>query len=156
LVAIALQKRGPVQPVANVTQPPVVTPEANPVSSQQTAPITTQSRPAPATAPLSASVATGGTTNTSALTGNPAPSANPASTDSDTNVTTAAADVLPPKPASPKLQGIFYRPTRPSAVINGKNVFIGSRVGEFKVRSITQENVTIVSATQTNVLSLEQ
>jgi hypothetical protein len=39
-------------------------------------------------------------------------------------------------------------------VINGKNVYIGSRVAEFQVLAITQENVTIGSATQTNVLSL--
>ena len=73
-----------------------------------------------------------------------------------TNVTVAIADPTPPKPAMPKLQGIFYRPARPSAVISGKNVFIGSRVGEFEVLAITQENVTIGSATQTNVLSLAE
>jgi hypothetical protein len=54
------------------------------------------------------------------------------------------------------LQGIFYRPARPSAVINAKNVFIGSRVGEFQVLAITRESVTIGSATQTNVLSLAE
>jgi len=72
--------------------------------------------------------------------------------DSATNAPVATADPTPPKPPLPKLQGIFYRPERPSAVINGKTAFIGSRIGEYQILAITQESVTIGSAIQTNVL----
>jgi len=69
--------------------------------------------------------------------------------------TTAIAPPDPAKPATPKLQGIFYNPSRPSAVVNGRSVSIGSTVGEFRVLAITPEFVTISSGSQTNVLSLE-
>ena len=142
-VVIALQKRETVPRVANRKQPDesimqtgapsVVTPAENSVPVQ----------------PVS-------TTNSVAAAENPATAPGPAPTDSVTNITVATADATPPKPALPKLQGIFYRPARPSAVISGKNVFIGSRVGEFQVLAITQESVTIGSAAQTNVLSLAE
>jgi hypothetical protein len=151
-VVMALQKRETVHPVANAKQPDesimqtaapsVVTPAANSVPAQQPAP------PAVPVQPVS-------TTNSAVAAGNPATAPRPAPTDSVTNVTVAAPDAAPPKPALPKLQGIFYRPARPSAVINGKNVSIGSRVGDFQVLAIRQESVIIGSATQTNILSLE-
>ena len=61
----------------------------------------------------------------------------------------------PPKPSPPKLQGIIYRPDRPVAIVNGKTVFPGDQVGEFRVLAISAESVTLESAGQTNVLSLE-
>jgi CBS domain-containing protein len=64
-----------------------------------------------------------------------------------TNVV-AAAPVVAPKPEPPlyKLQGIFYS-KHPSAVINGKPVFPGSRVGEAHVVSISIDSATIVLPT---------
>jgi hypothetical protein len=56
----------------------------------------------------------------------------------------------------PKLQGIFYRPNRPSALLNGKTVMIGGRSGEFLVVAITQQSVTVARAGKTNVLSLPE
>jgi hypothetical protein len=57
------------------------------------------------------------------------------------------------KPA-PKLQAVVYDPKRPSAIISGKSVFKGDKVGEFSVVGITQESVTLVGSGQTNVLVL--
>jgi len=63
----------------------------------------------------------------------------------------------PPKSLAPvyRLQSIFFRAKNPSAVINGKTLFLGSRVGDAHVVAIDQESATIVtSAGQTNVLLL--
>ena len=142
-VVSALQKRETVHRVANGKQPDesivqtgapsVATPAANSVPGQLVS-----------------------TTDNAVAAVNPATVPSPAPTDSVTNFAVAAAEATPPRPALPKLQGIFYRPAQPSAVINAKNVFIGSRVGEFQVLAITQQSVTIGSATQTNVLSLAE
>lgn len=71
-----------------------------------------------------------------------------------TNVEPAITE--PPPPPAPvfKLQGIFYRPSRPSAVINSKTVFVGDRVGQAKVLAIDRESVTLQSDGQTKVLTL--
>ena len=61
-----------------------------------------------------------------------------------------------PKPPPPKLQTIVFHPTRPSVMINGKTLFVGDKVGEFRVRVIDQESVTLVGNGQTNVLNLPE
>lgn len=63
------------------------------------------------------------------------------------------------EPAAPKLpplalQGVVYSRTRPSAVINGKTVFVGERIREYRVIAITPETATLVGNGQTNVLML--
>src|SRR3954471_21731748 len=60
----------------------------------------------------------------------------------------------PPKPAPLRLQGIAFNPAHPSAVINNKTVYIGDRVGEFRVSAITAETATLFNASHTNVLTL--
>lgn len=67
-----------------------------------------------------------------------------------------AAAVAPPKPALPKLQAIVFHPTRPSVLINGKSLFVGEKIGEYRVRAITQDSVTLVGAGQTNLLTLPE
>jgi hypothetical protein len=62
----------------------------------------------------------------------------------------------PPKPAPLRLQAIVYHPSRPSAIISGKTLFVGERVGEFRVLRITPDSATVVGAGQTNVLSLPE
>lgn len=59
----------------------------------------------------------------------------------------------PAKPA-PKLQAVVYDPKRPSAIISGKSVFRGDKIGDFRVVAISQESVTLVGGSQTNVLVL--
>lgn len=77
-----------------------------------------------------------------------------ATTNSITNET-APVEAAKPLPAVYKLKSLFYRKKNPSAVINNKTVFLGSRVGEARVAAIDAESVTIVtSAGQTNVLEL--
>jgi hypothetical protein len=71
--------------------------------------------------------------------------------------TTAPAPVVIQEPVEkivPKLQAVVFNPKRPSAIISGKSVFAGDRVGEFRVVTITQESVTLVGGGQTNVLVL--
>ena len=60
----------------------------------------------------------------------------------------------PPKPAY-KLQGIFFRPANPSAMVNGKSVWVGSQVDGATVKTITRDNLTIEVNGQTTVLTLD-
>jgi cytoskeletal protein RodZ len=69
-------------------------------------------------------------------------------------VAAATPPAEPLKPALPRLGGIFYNPTRPSAILNNKTVYVGSHVADFIVLAITAEKVTVAAAGQTNVLSL--
>ena len=74
-----------------------------------------------------------------------------------TNVLMAAATIEAPKAAGPayKLEGIFYSPKKPSAVINGDLVYVGSRVEAGQVVAIDEESATVVTtAGETNLLVL--
>jgi PQQ-like domain len=62
-----------------------------------------------------------------------------------------------PKPAARtyKLEGIFYSPKGPSAVIDGDLVYVGSEVPDGKVVAIDNESATVLTtAGETNVLVL--
>jgi hypothetical protein len=74
----------------------------------------------------------------------------------DSQATNAAPAVAPapPKPAPLRLQTIFFDPKRPSAIVSGKSVLIGDKVGALRVAAIDQESVTLVGSGHTNVLSL--
>lgn len=65
-----------------------------------------------------------------------------------------AAAPGPPKPDLLRLQGIVYSPQRPSAVVSGKTVFVGDRVRDFRVTTITAESVTLSRSGETIVLTL--
>jgi hypothetical protein len=73
-------------------------------------------------------------------------------------VSNAAPAVEPavPKPEPLRLQGIVFNPRRPSTVINGRTLFLGDRIREFRITAIRQDSVTLVGGGRTNVLSLEQ
>jgi hypothetical protein len=58
------------------------------------------------------------------------------------------------QPPALKLQGIFFSPSHPSAVVNGKTVYLGDRVNGFRLVAVSPVAVTFVRATETNVLSL--
>jgi hypothetical protein len=83
------------------------------------------------------------------------PTAPPVTTQTSAPVAAAPVVAPTPKPAPPRLQAIFYNPQRPSAIIDGKTVMIGDKLGEFRVRAITQDSATLTSAAQTIVLTLE-
>lgn len=53
-----------------------------------------------------------------------------------------------------KLQGIFFSPSRPSVVVNGKTMYLGDRVNGFRLIAVSPVAATFVSATETNLLSL--
>ena len=44
----------------------------------------------------------------------------------------------------PALQGIFYSPTAPMAILDGKTVRVGERSGQYRVTQITKNGVTLV------------
>ncbi len=77
----------------------------------------------------------------------------PVSTNTPSGSNAIAA--VPPPPPEPKLQGILFDPTRPCAIVDGATVFVGDRVGEFRVTAISKDKVTLRSGTQTKVLSLD-
>jgi hypothetical protein len=74
--------------------------------------------------------------------------------ESDAADASAMAAVEPPQPAPLKLQGILYHPKQPSAMISGRTVFVGDKVGELRVAAIGKDSAVLVGAGQTNVLSL--
>jgi cytoskeletal protein RodZ len=136
---------------APVALPP--TPPVTPVVASLAAPPTTQSVPAkdvgrPAVDPPKPEAAALSTTNVLAPTNGPA-TAPPAA------VPRAPAVETTPPPGPLKLQGILFHPTRPSAVVNGKLLFVGDRLGELRVMAIEQESVTLVGGGRTNLLLLK-
>jgi hypothetical protein len=53
---------------------------------------------------------------------------------------------LRPLPDAPKLQGIFYSPTAPAAIVNGKMVRPGDHFLNYRVAEITKDTVTLAAA----------
>ena len=53
-----------------------------------------------------------------------------------------------------KLQGIIYKPSNPSAVINGKPTFIGETISGAKVTAITMHAVTLAYGGSEQVLTM--
>jgi len=72
----------------------------------------------------------------------------------------AVAPVPAPVASAPvfdlKLKAIFFTPGHPTAIISGKTVKVGTVIKGFRVSALTEGSATLVSATQTNVLTLEQ
>jgi hypothetical protein len=66
----------------------------------------------------------------------------------------AAPETPVPGPAPLKLQAIVFHPTRPWAMISGKTLFVGDRLGEMELVAVGRESATLVGAGQTNVLNL--
>jgi hypothetical protein len=77
----------------------------------------------------------------------------PVSTNTPSGSNAIAA--VPPPPPEPKLQGILFDPTRPCAIVDGATVFVGDRVGEFRVTAISKDKVTLRSGMETKVLNLD-
>ena len=67
----------------------------------------------------------------------------------------AATEAVVVQPPPLKLQSIVYSPTRPSAMINGRVVFLGERLREYRVQAIHRDDVVLVATGRTNILSLE-
>ena len=117
--------------------------------------------PAPEQAPNSAAVTPPAAESSPG--GAPAkPAVTPADSDSVTAspptnpLPVVAVPVAPPKPLPPRLQGIFLNPRRPCAMIDGKTVFVGDRLGPLTITAIARDTVILAGAGVTNVLSLAQ
>jgi hypothetical protein len=65
-----------------------------------------------------------------------------------------AAETAPSGPPPIRLQAIVFHPTRPSAMINGRTLFVGDMVGDMRLVAIGRESATLVGAGQTNLLTL--
>lgn len=72
-----------------------------------------------------------------------------------TNSIAQPVEAPAPKPAPLKLQAVFFNPRNPSAIISSKTVFVGDAVGDFRVEAIASNSALLISATATNVLTLE-
>jgi hypothetical protein len=59
------------------------------------------------------------------------------------HATDSPAPVLPPPPV-PRLQGIFYSTTAPTAILDGKTVRPGDQFKEFKVKEISKYTVILI------------
>ena len=66
------------------------------------------------------------------------------------------ASVSPAAPAPPplRLQAVLFSGQNSSAMINGQTVMAGDSVGEYHVSTINRRSVTLISATRTNILTL--
>ncbi|HEX5221081.1 MAG TPA: hypothetical protein VFZ59_16070 [Verrucomicrobiae bacterium] len=73
-----------------------------------------------------------------------------------TNSVPPATPPVAPVPPPFKLQGIFFNPKTPTAVINGTPLQLGEWLKDSQVTAISPVAVTLVSATATNVLSLSR
>ena len=60
----------------------------------------------------------------------------------ETNVA-PASNTVAVAPARPHLQGIVYDSVRPWAIVDGKTVYPGDRVGEFRVKEISKGTLTL-------------
>lgn len=118
-IKVRANSRAPGGDTVSVPEPIVTPPLPPPVTVVATA-------PAPATGILSTNAMTASAAETGA---------------NATNL----ADAPRPEPPGYKLQGIFYKRNNPSAAINGRTVFVGSKVGDVRVTAITLESVTIVT-----------
>lgn len=86
----------------------------------------------------------------------PAAPATPAPAPATTAGTAEPANATAPATGPTfRLQGIFYRNANPSAMVNGKSVFVGDRVSGARVRAIERDNVTLEFDGQLKTLTLE-
>lgn len=69
-------------------------------------------------------------------------------------VAVPAAPVAPPKFPPLRLQSIFYRPSNPSVMINGRTLFLDDEIQGVTVADIHPSSVTLVLSGHTNVLTL--
>jgi hypothetical protein len=53
-----------------------------------------------------------------------------------------------------KLQGIYFRRTNPSVLINGRTLFVGDHVDGARVVTVDRQTVTMEFSGQTNLLTL--
>lgn len=67
---------------------------------------------------------------------------------------TESVQSIPPKFPELKLNGIFYRSSKPSAIINGRLISLGEEIEGAKVISIERNSVTVEFSNQTRILRM--
>ena len=67
-------------------------------------------------------------------------------------VTPTAVEEIPQ--SLPRLQAVVSHPTRPSAIIGGKSLFVGDRLGDLCLIAVGRASVTVTINGRTNVLLL--
>lgn len=67
---------------------------------------------------------------------------------------TASAELAEPTFPELKLQGVFYRPSNPSALINSKTVYRGDKIENARVIEVGKRSVTVQWNGETKVLTL--
>ncbi|HTL17417.1 MAG TPA: hypothetical protein VL793_09280 [Patescibacteria group bacterium] len=140
---IAVSARTPATDPASVAKPSADTTIANPVTLSGAA-ITPHTENAAGPA--------GSDTIAPSLSSTNQGSGTAANPDTNQLATPLAA---PPAPAPLRLQSIVYNPRKPSAMINGRIVFVGDRIRDFHVAAIHKDDVVLTGAAGTNTLSLE-
>ena len=78
--------------------------------------------------------------------------ASAASTTVESSAASATAESS--QPGTFKLQGIFYRPGDPSAVVNSTTVFVGDLIANARVKAIDKQSVTLDCSGEIKVLTL--
>ncbi len=131
------------------------------VTASHSLPPSAESNAQRAVLPQSSSVAPAPPAATAGTGSAPAAALSPLATNASpvalvTSNATPVGDAAPPKPPAMKLQGIIFDPKRPSAVINGRTVFIGDRIHGMRVVAITSGTATLVGAGHTNLLSMAE
>jgi hypothetical protein len=115
-------------------------------------------RPAPVQAPPAPpSPATGATTTLMADAAS-APTDDPIDDLQESEATDSPAMTAstPSKAAPLRLQAIVFNPKRPSAMINGKTLFIGDKLGDLRVVAIDRDSAILAGAGGTNILTLPE
>jgi hypothetical protein len=133
---------------------PAVAPVTVPVSATPAAPAAKSAGAVPPSPTVASAQPKPGNTPEPAVAAAPVVAAPTASAPPATN-SAPSPGVQPPKPTL-KLQSIVFGSSKPSAMINGKPLFLGDHIGQFRVTSISEDSVTLVGAGQTNILSLSQ
>jgi len=85
-----------------------------------------------------------------------APTTAPTAGDPTPTPSAIVAPATPPQPEPLRLQAIVFHPTRPSALISGKSLFVGERVQGMKVVNITKDTATVSGNGKNLVLTLPE
>jgi len=138
----------PTEVQARTTRVPLATTPASALAAQ----------PAPVQEPASPPSPVSGAAATVAPDAASAPTYEPLADIQESEATNAPAMTapMPPTPAPLRLQAIIFSPRRPSAMISGKTLFIGDKLGDLRVVAISKESAILAGAGQTNVLTLSE
>jgi len=146
------EARAVTRTAAHTTTPQMVSASAAVTTPAPAPPLQPSPRQQPESLPISAT----GAADTLAAPASVTPTSSLVATEQESEATNSAAIAPPPKLAPLRLQAIIFNPKRPSALISGKTLFIGDKLGDSRVVAIDQESATLVGGGRTNVLSLPE